>query len=148
MRAVEHAALTIVACAVLWGGALPAAEAFVGELVKAAAAMCAAAPVPVIILVRTAVRGGVVEAVDGRTASLVPAAGGHARRCAHCSGRGVPRLAGGAAPQMWTAHPRGHPQNIPIRACKGMTCPNLRQIGSGRGRGFSLVVFPAPLLLV
>jgi len=54
----------------------------------------------------------------------------------------------GVAPQLWTAHPRGHPQNIPIRASKGMTCPNLREIGSGRGRGFSLVVFPTPLLLV
>jgi len=54
----------------------------------------------------------------------------------------------GAALQLWTAHPRGHPQNIPIRASKGMTCPNLREIGSGRGRGFSFVVFPTPLLLV
>jgi len=54
----------------------------------------------------------------------------------------------GAAPQLWTAHPRGHPHNIPIRASKGMTCPNLRVIGSGRGRGFSLVVFPTALLLV
>jgi len=54
----------------------------------------------------------------------------------------------GAAPQLCTAHPRGHPQNIPIRAGKGMTCPNLREIGSGRGWGFSLVVFPTPLLLV
>jgi len=54
----------------------------------------------------------------------------------------------GAAPQLWTAHPRGHPQNIPIRASKGMTCSNLREIGPGRGRGFSLVVFPTPLLLV
>ena len=54
----------------------------------------------------------------------------------------------GATPQLWTAHPRGRPQNIPIRASKGMTCPNLREIGSGRGWGFSLVVFPTSLLLV
>jgi len=27
-----------------------------------------------------------------------------------CSGRGVPRLPGGAAPQLWTAHPRGGPK--------------------------------------
>jgi len=52
------------------------------------------------------------------------------------------------APQPWTAHPRGHPQNIPIRASKGVTCPSLKEIGSGRGRGISLVVFPTPLLLV
>jgi len=61
---------------------------------------------------------------------------------------GGPTAGRGAAPQLWTAHPRGRPQNIPIRASKGMTCPNLREIGSGRGRGFSLVVFPTPLLLV
>ena len=54
----------------------------------------------------------------------------------------------GAARQLGTAHPRGRPQSIPIRASKGMTCPNLGEIGSGRGRGFSLVVFPNPLLLV
>ena len=30
--------------------------------------------------------------------------------CTTCSGRGVPRLAGGAAPQLWTAHPRGGPK--------------------------------------
>jgi len=30
----------------------------------------------------------------------------------------------------------------------GMIFPDLREIGHGRGRGFSLVVFPTPLLLV
>jgi len=54
----------------------------------------------------------------------------------------------GVAPQLWTAHPRGPFQNIPIRASKGMTCPDLGEIGFGRGRGFYQVVFPAPLLLV
>jgi len=60
---------------------------------------------------------------------------------------GGPTAGRGAAPQLWTA-PSGRPQDIPIRASKVMTCPNLREIGSGRGRGFSLVVFPNPLLLV
>jgi len=54
----------------------------------------------------------------------------------------------GVAPQLWTAHPRGPSQNIPIRASKGMICPDLGEIGFGRGRGFSPVVFPTPLLLV
>jgi len=54
----------------------------------------------------------------------------------------------GVAPQLWTAHPRGPSQNIPIQASKGMICPDLGEIGFGRGRGFSPVVFPAPLLLV
>jgi len=54
----------------------------------------------------------------------------------------------GVAPQLRAAHPRGPPQNIPIRASKGMTCPNLRDIGSGQGRGFSPVMVPTPLLLV
>ena len=76
-------------------------------------------------------------------------------RCGGASGvwtlvwrSGGSAAAWGAAPQLWTTHPREHPQNIPIRASKGMTCPNLREIGSGRGRGVSFVVFPAPLLLV
>ena len=54
----------------------------------------------------------------------------------------------GVASQLWTAHPRGPSQNIPIRASKGMICPDLGEIGFGRGRGFSPVVFPTPLLLV
>jgi len=54
----------------------------------------------------------------------------------------------GRGPSAVDSTPSGRPQNIPIRASKGMTCPNLREIGSGRGRGFSLVVFPTPLLLV
>ena len=54
----------------------------------------------------------------------------------------------GVAPELWTAHPRGPSQNIPIRASKGMICPYLGEIGFGRGRGFSPVVFPTPLLLV
>jgi len=54
----------------------------------------------------------------------------------------------GVAPQLWTAHPRGPSQNIPIKASKGMICPDLGEIGFGRGRGFSPVVFPTPLLLV
>jgi len=65
----------------------------------------------------------------------------------NCGGRGTP-VGRVVAPQLWTAHPRGPPQNIPIRARKGMTCPDLGEIGFGRGRGFSQVVFPAPLLLV
>ena len=64
-----------------------------------------------------------------------------------CGGRGSP-VGRGVAPQLWTAHPRGPSQNIPIRASKGMICPDLGEIGFGRGRGFSQVVFPAPLLLV
>ena len=84
--------------------------------------------------------------------TLSPGRDGGVRVSGACQ-RALWRLGGsaagkGAAPQLWTAHPRGHPQNIPIRASKGMTCPNLREIGSGRGRGFSLVVFPTPLLLV
>jgi len=54
----------------------------------------------------------------------------------------------GRGPSAVDNTPSGRPQIIPIRASKGMTCPNLREIGSGRGRGFSLVVFPTPLLLV
>jgi len=54
----------------------------------------------------------------------------------------------GVAPQLCRAHPRGPPQNISIWATTGMTCPNLREIVSGRGRGFSPVIFPTPLLLV
>jgi len=84
--------------------------------------------------------------------TLSPGRDGGVRVSGACQ-RALWRLGGsaagrGAAPQLWTAHPRAHPQNIPIRASKGMTCPNLREIGSGRGRGFSLVVFPTPLLLV
>jgi len=37
----------------------------------------------------------------------------------------------GAAPQLWTAHPRGPSQNIPIRASKGMACPDLGETGFG-----------------
>ena len=48
---------------------------------------------------------------------------------------GVPRL-GGAWPLGRGQHTPGPPQNIPIRASAGMTCPNLRKIGSGGGRGF------------
>ena len=66
----------------------------------------------------------------------------------HCGGRGVPRLEGARLLSCGQHTPRGHPQNIPIRASKGMTRPNLREIGSARGRGSSLVVFPTPLLLV
>ena len=65
----------------------------------------------------------------------------------HCSGRGSHGWKG-RGPSAVDSAPLGRPQNIPIRASKGMTCPNLREIGSGRGRGFSLVVFPTPLLLV
>ena len=54
----------------------------------------------------------------------------------------------GRGPSAVDSTPPGRPQTIPIRASKGMTCPNLREIGSGRGRGFSLGVFPTPLLLV
>jgi len=54
----------------------------------------------------------------------------------------------GVAPQLCTAHPREPSQNIPIRASKGMICPDLGEIGFGRGRGFSPVDFPTPLLLV
>jgi len=64
-----------------------------------------------------------------------------------CSGRGSHGWKG-RGPSAVDSTPSGRPQNIPIRASKGMTCPNLREIGSGRGRGFSLVVFPTPLLLV
>jgi len=74
--------------------------------------------------------------------------GRHVTRRGGCVAVGGSAVGRGVAPQPWTAHPRGHPQNISIRASKGMTCPNLREIGSGRGRGFSLVVFPTPLLLV
>jgi len=61
---------------------------------------------------------------------------------------GGPTVGRGVAPQLWTAHPRGPSQNIPIRASKGMTCPDLGEVGFGRGRAFSPVVFPAPLLLI
>jgi len=44
-----------------------------------------------------------------------------------CVGRGSPGGMG-VAPQLWTAHPRGPSQNIPIRASKGMTCPDLGEI--------------------
>jgi len=64
-----------------------------------------------------------------------------------CSGRGSHGWKG-RGPSAVDGTPSGRPQNIPIRASKGMTCPNLREIGSGRERGFSLVVFPTPLLLV
>jgi len=68
-------------------------------------------------------------------------------RVAACSGRGSHGWKG-RGPSAGDSTPSGRFQNIPIRASKGMTCPNLREIGSGRGRGFSLVVFPTPLLLV
>jgi len=54
----------------------------------------------------------------------------------------------GVSPQLWTASPRGPSLNTPIRASKGMTCRDLEEIGFGRGRGFSPVVFPTPLRLV
>ena len=81
----------------------------------------------------------------GRTPLLVVVAGRaktprHATR-GLCSGRGVLQLARSAAPQLWTAHPRGPSQNIPIRACKGMTCPDLGEIGFGRGAGLFLSGF-------
>jgi len=44
----------------------------------------------------------------------------------------------GVDPELWTAHPGGPPQNISIWATTEMTCPNLREIVSGRGWGFSL----------
>ena len=72
----------------------------------------------------------------------------HVRRQGGCVAAGGPALGRGVAHQLWTAHPRGPPQNIPIRASTGMSCPNLREIGSRRGRGVSPVVFPTPLLLV
>jgi len=59
----------------------------------------------------------------------------------HTVGRGL-------APQLCTAHPRGPSQNISIGASKGMICPDLGEIGFGRGRGFSPVAFPTPLLFV
>jgi len=87
----------------------------------------------------------------GRNPLLVVVAGRagtprHATR-GLCSGR---RSHGwkGRGPSAVDSTPSGRPQNIPIRASKGMTCPNLREIGSGRGRGFSLLVFPTPVLLV
>jgi len=61
---------------------------------------------------------------------------------------GRPAAGRGRGPSAVDSTPPGRPQNIPIQASKGLTCPNLREIGSGRGRGFSLVVFPTPLLLV
>jgi len=61
---------------------------------------------------------------------------------------GGPTVGRGVAPQLWTAHSRGQSPSIPIRASKGITCPDLGEIGFGRGRGFSPVVFPAPLVLV
>jgi len=53
----------------------------------------------------------------------------------------------GVAFQLCTAHPRRPSQNIPIRASNEKICPDLGEIGFGRGRGFSPVVFPTPLLL-
>jgi len=86
------------------------------------------------------------SALRPAAAGRLTAIGGGRRR--NCSGRGVPRLEG-ARPLICGQHTLGaRPQNILVRASKGMTCPNLREIGSGRGRGFSLVVFPTPLLLV
>jgi len=41
---------------------------------------------------------------------------------------GVLTVGRGVAPQLWTAHPWGPSQNIPIRASKGMTCPDLGEI--------------------
>jgi len=61
---------------------------------------------------------------------------------------GVPQLEG-AWPLSCGQHtPGGRPKNIPIRASKGMTSPDLGEIGFCRGRGFSPVVFQTPLLLV
>ena len=74
--------------------------------------------------------------------------GRHVTRRGACVAVGGSARGRGVAPQLGAAHPRGPPQNIPIRASKGMTCPNLREIGSGRGRGFSPVDFPTTLLLV
>jgi len=51
----------------------------------------------------------------------------------------------GAWPLSCEQHTPGGPsQNIPIRASKGVTCPDLGEIGFGRGRGFSPVVSLPP----
>ena len=65
-----------------------------------------------------------------------------------CGGRGSDSWKGRGPSAVYSTPPRGPSQNIPIRASKGMTCPDLGEIGFGRGRGFSQVVFPTPLLLV
>jgi len=72
----------------------------------------------------------------------------HATRRGGFVAVGGPTVGRGVAPRLWTAHPRRPSQNIPIRASKGMTCPDLGEIGFGRGRGCSPAVFPAPLLHV
>ena len=61
---------------------------------------------------------------------------------------GGPTVGRGVVPLLWTAHPRAPSQNIRIQASTGMTCPDLWEIGFGRGRNFSPVDSPAPLLLV
>jgi len=73
--------------------------------------------------------------------------GGPACESAETWRLGVPRLEG-EWPLGRGQHTPGPPQNIPIRASAGMTCPDLREIGSGGGRRFSPAVFPTPLLLV
>ena len=63
-----------------------------------------------------------------------------------CGGRGSPSRKGLGPSAVDSTPPGAVPKNIPIRASKGMTCPDLGEIGFGRGRGFSPVVFPAPYL--
>jgi len=74
--------------------------------------------------------------------------GRHVTRRGSCLAVGGLTVGRGVAPQLCTAHPRGPSPNIPIQASKGMICPDLGEIGFGRERGFSPVVFPTLLLLV
>jgi len=86
---------------------------------------------------------------SGVSATGAPAAAGAgAAIAAGYVAVGDPTVGRSVAPQLWKVHPRGPSQNIPIRASNGMTCPYLGEIGVGWGRGFSPVVFPAPLILV
>ena len=105
------------------------------EVRLAAVATAEAAAAPAADRRPSGVYGGRSAQLGARHPATVVAVGGSP------VGRGV-------APQLWTARPRGPSQNIPIRASKGMNCPDLGEIGFRRGRGFSQVVFPAPLLLV
>jgi len=126
--------VVLVLSLVAGGGASVGARALVRALAGGGAALCARAP---------ASAGG--GASGGARALARSSVGGGAAAVWRSGGSALRR---GAAPQLWTEHPRGHPQNISIRASEGMTRPNLRRIGSGRGRGFSPVVFPTPLVLV
>jgi len=94
-------------------------------------------------------RRGAGSVVEGRCAEdsgsdgcgATAATAAYTRMSVAVGGSAVGR---GVAPQLWTAHPRGSPQKIPIWASTGVTCPDLGEIGFSRGAGLFPRGFPNP----